>query len=116
MSPQRRRIEDTGLPPTELILYQLSELKSQFSRLEGDLKTQGARFEGLLRESVQEIKTMMRPLEERVGSLERFRDRLEERDRVEAQASQKVRAWWVPWSIAAATLIVTVALAFIQTQ
>lgn len=81
---------------TKLILYQLGELKSAVS--EGFAKIEG-RFDRV---------------EDRVSSLERFRERQEERDRADATATQNVNSRWVPIVLGLLALGVTIAVALSQ--
>lgn len=90
--PPRRRIHDLPGTTGELILYQLSELKAQVA------------------EGFQKIEGRFDKVEDRVGSLERFRERQEERDRTEAQQSGTVNARWVPIALGLATILAMVFL------
>lgn len=94
--PHRRRLEDSPLPSADLIIYQLGELKAAmtagFERIDG-------RFTDM---------------DKRVGSLERFREREEERARVEAMSSQMLNSRWLPLGLALVSIAVTVTLFVIK--
>ena len=92
-SPHRRRMTDQPTGNLELILYQISELKAQLR--EGFAKMDG-RFDAA---------------ETRITSLERFREREEERARTAAAQSNTINARWVPIVLALVGLAVTVYLA-----
>ena len=88
-NPERRRVDDQNFHSIELILYQIGELKAAvregFSKMEG-------RFD---------------QVEARLTSLERFRERSEERDRAQADTTKTVNARWVPIAIAVFTVLAT---------
>lgn len=96
--PQRRRVDDLPLQNVELILYQLGELKAD------------------IREFREEMKARLDRVEARLGALERFRERMEERDRADAAASSTVNARWVPIAIAVLSVVVTVILFLVGTR
>lgn len=81
-TPQQRRGEDTGFKSEDLILYQLAELKATVER--GFQKMEG-RFDRN---------------EDRLSSLEKFRERVETAQIADAQNSARTRATWVPWALA----------------
>jgi hypothetical protein len=87
---QRRRSDHMPTPSQELIVYQLGELKvvveRGFERMDG-------RFDRI---------------EERVISLERFRERIEERDRAAVTSQDDTMANLVKLALAAMTIVGTV--------
>ena len=92
LEPHRRRQEDLPFPSVELIVYQIGELKSLvnagFERMDG-------RFD---------------QAENRLTSLEKFRERQEERDRAAAAQSQFITSRWLPIFLLAVTIAVNVVL------
>lgn len=98
LNPERRRQEDQSFQSIELILYQLGELKAAVR--EGFMKMEG-RFD---------------KVDARLTALERFRERVEERDRADADTSTTVNARWVPIALAIFAVIVTIGLALVQSQ
>lgn len=91
-NPERRRDLDMPSETGALILYQLSELKS------------------VVREGFSKVEGRFDRVETRLTALERYRERAEARDSAEAAMSSNVNARWVPWSIASATLVLSVVL------
>ena len=91
--PQQRRQDDTGFQSIELILYQLGELKATVER--GFQKMEG-RFDRV---------------EDRLSSLERFRERVEERDRADSDTATTVNSRWVPILLGVVTITAMIALA-----
>lgn len=96
LKPHQRRVDDITPPSFELILYQLGELKAA------------------VREGFQRMEGRFDRVEDRLSALERFRERVETRDRTEAQTTQTVNARWVPIAIAIFTTVVFIVLAIIQ--
>ncbi len=94
--PPRRRGSDLPVNNIELILYQLSEIKAE------------------VREGFQKMEARFDRVEDRLGALERFRERVEERDRAEAQSGSNLNARWVPILLFVGTAMVTVILFLIQ--
>lgn len=97
--PARRRMEDLPTSTAELILYQLSEMKAQvregFARMDGRFEKVEGRFDRV---------------EERVAGLERFRERVEEREKTEAASANTINARWVPIFLAILGVVVTIAI------
>ena len=96
LMPERRRIDDQGFQSIELVLYQIGELKAA------------------VREGFQKMEGRFDKVDSRLTALERFRERVEERDRADADSSQTVNSRWVPVMIATVTVVVTVILFLAQ--
>lgn len=80
----------------ELILYQLSELKSAlregFSEVKGEM---GVRFEKVDARFEQQDRRFG-AIEERMAKQERFRDRVEQREKAEVDSASMVNQRWIP--------------------
>lgn len=80
----------------ELILYQLSEIKSE------------------VREGFQKMEGRFDRVEDRIGALERFRARVEQRDEAEAASVSMANSRWVPILIALLSTATIIVLFVIQ--
>lgn len=96
--PPRRRGQDMPVGNIELILYQLSEIKAE------------------VREGFQKMEGRFDRVEQRIGSLERFRAKVEERDEAAAAASSMVNSRWVPILMGISMAVVTVILFLVGNQ
>ena len=90
--PPRRRQKDMPVGNIELILYQLSEIKSE------------------VREGFQKMEGRFDRVEDRVGALERFRARQEQADEAAAANTTLINGRWVPLILTLLTLTATVIL------
>ena len=94
--------EGQGQPPgrgdhnSELIIYQLAELK------------------GDLREGFAKLESRFVSVEDRLVHLERFRERVETREKAAADSSTRLDARWIPILSIFVTLTVTVVFGVLQ--
>lgn len=76
--PQNRRFSDIPSTDTQLILYQLGELKVAVSELRS------------------EVRDGFKSHDYRIAALETFRTRVEAREKAEADSGAQINSRWIP--------------------